>query len=109
VVASVIEDLGLGMRVTHRAREDATRVHAVVSGLPPGTLGPRMPRVLRGRPIGDRGEPHFDGLVRSLSVEFPREGGKGPIVLDGDLRLVSRVTVTPGPRLRVLAPAPFGP
>ena len=100
VVASVVRDLGLGMRVTHRAAEDPLRPHVVVSGLSPRTLGPRMTRVLSGRPIGDPGEPHLDALVRELKVEFP--SGAGPYVLDGDLRIARQVVVSAGPTLRVL-------
>ena len=103
VVASVLQNLGIGMRVTHRGGEDPERPHAVVSGLPPRKLGPRLPRVLRGLPIGDPGEPHFDGLVRALTVSFP--DGRGPFVIDGDLRVAERVTVTAGPRLTILRPA----
>lgn len=100
IVSSVIDDLGLGMRVTHRAGEDPARPHVVVSGLPPRRLGPRLPRVLRGRPIGDPGEPCFDGLVRELRLAFPSE--PGPIVLDGDVRLARRVELRAGPRIRLL-------
>jgi len=102
VVASVLRDLGLGMRVTHRAGEDPSRPHAVVSGLPPRKLGPRMTRVLRGEPIGDASEPHFDDLVSTLTVSFPER--PGPYVVDGDLRLARRVVVSAGPQLRILRP-----
>ena len=105
VVASVIADLGLGMRVTHRGGEDATKPHVVVSGLPPRALGPRMTRVLRGVPIGDPGEPCFDGLTTKLSVHFP--DGPGPFVLDGDLGRATSIEVSAGPILRILAPRPF--
>lgn len=102
VVASVLRDLGLGMRVTHRGGEDRQRPHVVVSGLPPRALGPRLPRVLRGVPIGGAPEPHFDDLVDELAVSFP--DGPGPFVIDGDLRVAKRVSVTAGPVLRVLRP-----
>lgn len=111
VVASVIDDLGIGMRVTWRAGEDPLRPHVVVSGLPPGTLGPRMPRVLRGRPIGDPGEPHFDGLVGHLRMEFPGAAATtrgpeaapaGPFVVDGDVRRAHAVDVTAGPSVGLL-------
>jgi hypothetical protein len=104
VVASVLRDLGLGMRVTHRGGEDPKRPHAVVSGLPPRALGPRLPRVLRGVPIGAPPEPHFDDLVTELTVSFP--DSPGPFVVDGDLRVAYRVTVRAGPRLRILRPRP---
>jgi diacylglycerol kinase (ATP) len=105
VVASVISDLGLGMRVTHRGAEDPGRPHVVVSGLPPRKLGPRMTRVLRGVPIGDPGEPCFDGLATTMRVRFP--GGSGPFVLDGDLGRAAVIEVSAGPILRILAPGPI--
>ncbi len=113
VVASVLDDLGLGMRVTWRAGEDPGRPHVVVSGLAPRTLGPRMPRVLRGRSIGDAGEPHYDGLVRHLRMEFPARVDAadaadaadvpgGPYVIDGDVGRARCVDVTAGPPVRLL-------
>jgi hypothetical protein len=104
VVASVLRDLGLGMRVTHRGGEDRERPHVVVSGLLPRALGPRLSRVLRGVPIGAPPEPHFDDLARELVVSFP--DGAGPFVVDGDLRVAKRVVVTAGPVLRILRPRP---
>ena len=106
VVASVVGDLGLGMRVTHRAAEDPQRPHVVVSGLSPRALGPRMPRVLAARRIGDDGEPHFDDLVERLTVRFP--DAPGPYVLEGDLRIAREVIVTAGPTIRLLRLAPTG-
>jgi hypothetical protein len=102
VVASVLRDLGLGMRVTHRGGEERGRPHVVVSGLLPRALGPRLSRVLRGIPIGAPPEPHFDDLARELVVSFP--DGAGPFVVDGDLRVAQRVVVTAGPVLRILRP-----
>ncbi len=108
VVASVLRDLGLGMRVTWRGGEDPARPHVVVSGLPPRRLGPRMPRVLRGVPIGAPPEPHHDGLVDELRVAFraPSGEGSGAYVVDGDLRVAREVSVRAGPVLRVLRPGP---
>jgi len=103
VVASVLRDLGLGMRVTHRGGENPDRPHVVVSGLPPRKLGPRMPRVLRGLPIGGPPEPHFDGLAGELAVSFPEH--PGPFVIDGDLRIARRVVVRAGPRVSVVMPS----
>lgn len=103
VVSSVLRDLGLGMRVTHRGAEDPDRPHVVVSGLPPGKLGPRLPRVLRGVPIGGPPEPHFDGLCRELTVSFGEQAG--PFVVDGDLRIAHRVAVRAGPRISVVVPS----
>lgn len=103
VVVSVLRDLGLGMRVTHRGGEDPARPHVVVSGLPPRKLGPRMPRVLRGQPIGGPPEPHFDDLAHELVVVFPEH--PGPFVVDGDLRIARRVVVRAGPKVSVVLPS----
>lgn len=106
VCAAVVRDLGLGMRVTYRAGEDPGRVHLVAHALPPRTLGPRVGRVLAGRAIADPDEDGFDGLARRFTIRFDASdpAGTGPWVLDGDRMVASRVHVTPGPVLRVVAP-----
>ncbi len=112
VVASVLRDLGLGMRVTHRGAEDPLRPHVVVSGLSPRALGPRMGRVLRGLPIAGPEEAHFDGLVHALEVVFPAtpsEPRGGPWVLDGDLHQARRVVVRAGPEVGFLDLGERGP
>lgn len=96
VCAAVVRDLGLSMRVTHRAAEDPSRPHLVASALPPWLLGPRAPLVLLGKPIG--GAQHFDDLVGRFVVRFD---GSGPYVLDGDRFVASEVCVTAGPLVRV--------
>jgi diacylglycerol kinase (ATP) len=100
VVASVVRDLGLHFRVTYRAGERSDRFHVVASGLPPGRLGPQMPRVIAGRPL--RGEPQVDALARSLAVDFA--DGPGPYVLDGDVLRARSIVVEAGPVLRLLRP-----
>jgi diacylglycerol kinase family enzyme len=97
VVASVLEDVGIGMRVTHQAGTDPDRPHLVASPLPPRRLGPQWTRVVRGLPL--RGDGNFDGLARSFRVDFPSD--EGPFVLDGDTFHSAHVTVGAGPRLRV--------
>lgn len=97
VCASVVRDLGLGMRVNYRAGEDLARPHLVASPLPPRSLGPRAPLVLMGKPIGGAGS--FDDLVRSFVVRFSPEG---PYVLDGDVLRAAEVTVSAGPPLDVV-------
>jgi diacylglycerol kinase family enzyme len=98
VVASVVRDLGLHFHVTYRAGERSDRFHVVASGLPPGRLGPQMPRVIAGRPLA--GEPRVDAMARTLAVEFT--DGPGPYVLDGDLLRAQSVVVEAGPVLRLL-------
>lgn len=100
LVASVVEDLGLGLRVTYRAREHQDRMHLVASSLPPHLLGPQLPRVLAGRRIG--GRDHVDELASHCRVQFPP--GCGRYVLDGDSFEADSVSVTMGPNIRMLKP-----
>jgi diacylglycerol kinase family enzyme len=97
VVASVLRNLGLSMRVTYRAGEDPHRPHVVASSLGARRLGPRVWRALLGLPLGGPGG--FDDLVTTLSVKFPADG---PYVLDGDRLLSSEITVTAGPMLSIM-------
>ncbi len=102
--ASVVRDLGLGMRVCYRAAEEPERLHLVASELPPSKLGPRAPWVLAGKSIG--GKNHVDRLVRSFEVRFGSEEGspEGPYVLDGDMFRARSVVVAAGPVLPILGP-----
>jgi len=97
VCAAVVRDLGLGMKVNYRAGERLDRVHLVASRLPPGSLGPRAPLVLMGKPIGGSG--HVDDLFESFAVRFEPEG---PYVLDGDILRASEVHVSPGPTVEIV-------
>jgi diacylglycerol kinase (ATP) len=97
VCASVVRDVGLGMRVNHRAAEDLDRPHLVASPLPPRSLGPRAPLVFLGKSLG--GRDHFDDLTRSFVVRFSPEG---PYVLDGDVLSASEVEVSAGPPIDVV-------
>ena len=99
VCASVVRDLGLGMRLLYRAGEQTGRFHAVATPLGPALLGPQMPLVLAGKSL--RG-PRIDTLTAKLSLSFPT--GTGAYVLDGELFHADRVTVTAGPSITVLAP-----
>lgn len=92
VCASVVRDLGLGMRLLYRAAEEPDRFHAVATPLGPFRLGPQMPLVLAGRPLKG---PRVDALTSRLELVFP--GGTGAYVLDGDLFRADRVVVTAGP------------
>jgi diacylglycerol kinase (ATP) len=98
VVASVVRDVGLGLRVTYRAAESRERFHVVASGLAPKELGFQMLRVLGGRPLV--GEPRIDTLASSLRVDFTHEGGA--YVLDGELLRAQWASVVSGPVLRLL-------
>ena len=98
VCASVVRDLGIGMRLLYRAAEETERFHVVATPLGPTRLGPQMPLVLAGRPLLGAG--NVDTLARTLELRF--EGG-GAYVLDGELLRTDRVVVTAGPVLRILS------
>lgn len=95
--ASVVRDLGLGMRLTRRAGEEHDRFHVVATPLGPRSLGPQMPLVLAARPLLG---PRVDTLATELVLRFPE--GTGAYVLDGDLFRADAITVTAGPELDVL-------
>ncbi len=105
ICASVVTNLGVGMRLTYRAGEDATRPHLVASSLPPRRLGPRAPWVLAGRRIGGAG--HVDQLTPRFRVTFDdhHHDGGGPFVLDGELMHARDVEVSAGPLLSLAVPA----
>ncbi len=99
ILCSTLRDVGLGLKVCHRAGEDPARLHLVASALPPAQLGPQLGRALRGAPLAG-GEAHFDALCREFLLQFPAEGAW---VLDGELLHAARAWVRPGPRLSLLA------
>jgi diacylglycerol kinase family enzyme len=98
VCASVVRDLGIGMRLLYRAAEEHDRFHVVATSLGPAKLGPQLPLVLAGKRLLGAG--NVDTLARKLELRF--EGG-GAYVLDGELLRTERVVVTAGPVLRVLS------
>lgn len=97
--ASVVEDVGLGLRLTYRAGESFARFHVVGTALAQRALGPQMTRVLRGLPL--RGA-CVDALAASVELRFP--AGTGAYVVDGELVRGDRVVVRAGPVLEVLEP-----
>lgn len=99
MVASVVKNLGLNMQVLYRAGDDPNLVHFVASPLGAPKLGPQMPLVLAGKPL--RGKDHVDALAKTIEVRFPEPDA---YVLDGDVYGAGRVTVEPGPAIRVLSP-----
>jgi len=100
VLASVVRDVGLGVRATYRAGEALDRFHVVASALPARALGLQVPRVLVGRAM--RGEGHVDALACSLRVAFDEPGA---YVLDGDVLRARAARVEPGPVIPLLLPA----
>jgi hypothetical protein len=99
IAASVVGDLGLHVRLLHRAGERTDRFHLVASALSARELGPQMPRVLAGKRLS--GEGHVDTLAREAELTFA--GSLGGYVLDGDVFQAGRVTVSPGPVLDYLS------
>lgn len=97
--ASVVRDLGLGMRLLYRAGEELERFHVVATPLGPRALGPQMPLVLAGRPLLGR---NVDALAKTLSLRFPE--ARGAYVLDGDLFRADAIEVEAGPVLDVVTP-----
>jgi diacylglycerol kinase (ATP) len=95
VVASVLGDLGLGMRLTYRAHERADRFHAVASALGPETLAPQLPLVLLGEPLLGAG---VDALASRMRLRFDAPGSW---VLDGDVLQSREVDVSLGPTVDV--------
>jgi hypothetical protein len=103
VCASVVRDLGLGMRLLHRAAEETTRFHVVATPLEPSRLGPQLPLVLAGRPL--LGSRNVDALATTLELRFGAAGAEaeGAYVLDGELLRATFLRVTAGPVLRTLS------
>lgn len=103
VCASVVRDLGIGMRLLYRAAEEKERFHVVATRLGPSRLGPQLPLVLAGRPLFGAG--NVDTLAKSLELRFRvrEDDGDGAYVLDGELFRAESVRVTAGPVLRVLS------
>jgi hypothetical protein len=99
LLAAVVRDLGLSMKVCYRAGEDPDRFHLVASGLSPSRLGPRAPLVMMGKNIG--GEGHVDELVQRFRVRFT--DGEGPYVLDGDSFRADSFEVVPGPLVPIVS------
>jgi hypothetical protein len=95
VAARVLEDLGLHMRLLHRAAESTERFHFVATPAPPRALAPQMFRVLSGVPLRD---PKIDTLAETVTLRFPE--GTGAYVLDGELLRSDRVEIEAGPVLR---------
>ncbi len=97
VLASVVKDVGLGVKATYRAGERNDRFHAVASTRGPRGLASQVPRVLAGR--GMVGQDQVDALVERMRVRFD---GAGAYVVDGDVVRARDVTVEAGPVVRVM-------
>ncbi len=110
VCASVVPNLGIGMRLLYRAGESMERFHVVATPLGPSRLGPQLPLVLAGRALV--GARNVDTLAGELTLRFFRDGdggdqdigsNDGAYVLDGELFRAEILRVTAGPVLRILS------
>jgi diacylglycerol kinase family enzyme len=99
LVASVVPDVGIGMRVAWQAGRQPQRFHLVASGLSTTSMALQLPRVLGGRPLD--GEPHIDRLARAARVRFAEPQS---YTLDGDLFRAREVELAIGPRLWIARP-----
>ena len=101
VLASVVRDVGLGVRATYRAGESFDRFHVVASTLSPRGLVVQVPRVLSGRPMRSAGHAAVDAMARTLRVRFDEP--EASYVLDGDVVRARDVSVEPGPVVPLLS------
>ncbi|MCC6749667.1 MAG: hypothetical protein IT371_18520 [Deltaproteobacteria bacterium] len=95
LVAASVEDVGLGIKLTYRARERPNAFHLVASALPARTLAREFPRTFLGRPL--RGVGHHDHVAERVSLEFLEPQ---PYLLDGELFTAETLELRAGPRLR---------
>jgi diacylglycerol kinase family enzyme len=100
LLASVVPDVGIGMRVAWQAGRQPHRFHLVASALSTPSMALQMPRVLTGRPL--QGAPHVDRLASTVELRFP--AGAESYTLDGELFRAERVRIRSGPRIRVVKP-----
>jgi diacylglycerol kinase family enzyme len=90
LVASTVEDVGVGMRICPRASSAPGRFQLVASALPPSTMARQLPAVLAGRPLDGEPALHVDRLCARAELVFD---GDEPYTLDGDLFRARAVTV----------------
>jgi diacylglycerol kinase family enzyme len=99
LVASVVRDVGIGMRVTWQAGRQPQRFHLVASGLSTTSMALQLHRVLRGQALA--GAPHLDLLAQSARIEFAQPC---TYTLDGDLFRAPAVDIAVGPRVWIARP-----
>lgn len=99
LVASVVRDVGIGMKVTWQAGRQPQRFHLVASGLSTTSMALQLHRVVRGQPLA--GAPHLDRLAQRAEVRFAQPQ---TYTLDGDLFRATTVALAVGPRVWVARP-----
>lgn len=98
--ASVVPDMGLGLKVLHRAAEEEERFHVVATPLGPSLLGPQLPLVWAARPLVSVGPTrNVDTLARHVVLRF--DSDRAAYVLDGELLHAREIRVTAGPVISV--------
>ncbi|MFO0677223.1 MAG: diacylglycerol kinase family protein [Polyangiaceae bacterium] len=97
LVASVVKDVGLGVKLTYRGGERTDRFHVVGTAASSRGLASEVTNVMRGRPLDDAGR--VDVLAEEAIVRFGRDDR---FVLDGELLAAKEIRVTPGPVLDVV-------
>ena len=95
VVSCVHETVGMGVRVTYRARQDDTRFHVVASAESPTGLAKNFPRTFVGLPLVGRG--NVDALCKEAVLTFD---GPSTYIIDGDSRTTRVVRLATGPMLQ---------
>jgi diacylglycerol kinase family enzyme len=97
LVASVVPDVGIGMRVAWQAGQKARHFHLIASGISTTSMALQLPRVLSGRPLA--GAPHVDRLATRVQLRFTE-----PLsyTLDGDLFAANELTISIGPRVALV-------
>jgi len=95
--AGVLQNVGVGLRVLHRAGTSDDAFHLLASGLSIGQISRQAARIFSGRPL--TGERHHDSLVRRAVLRFdePRT-----YILDGEPFRTTEVVLEPGPVLALV-------
>ena len=97
LVASVVPDVGIGMRVAWQAGRTPGRLHLVASGISTTSMALQLLRVVTGQPLA--GAPHVDRLATRVHVRFD-----APLsyTLDGDLFRADELEIAIGPRIHIV-------
>jgi diacylglycerol kinase (ATP) len=97
LVASVVPDVGIGMRVAWQAGMRPRHFHLLASGLSTTSMALQLPRVLSGRPLA--GAPHVDRLAARVHIRF---AAPQSYTLDGDLFAAGELELAIGPRVAIV-------
>jgi hypothetical protein len=90
--AGVLRNVGVGLRVLHRAGDRSDAFHLLASGLTPSQISRQAARIFSGRPLS--GARHHDSLARRAVLRFDEPA---TYVLDGETFRAREVVLEPGP------------